>query len=333
MRLFRAILLAVLLASIVPAAVLAAALLHGGAPSPRALAVHGALALVAALALSAWCARRIARPLSACVRGVLEIARGRFGRELPLGARNEVGDLSYAFNHMSRELASYDRENRRLISELEAGYLSTLRSLVSAIDAKDPSTSGHSQRVSELAAGIGRELGLSPDALQALAWGGLLHDIGKIGVAEHILNKSGALSGPELERMRAHPVIGAEILRGVEFLKAAAPAVRHHHERWDGTGYPDRLAGADIPFVARVVNAADTFDACTSVRPYQPPLTLERTLEVVLALRGKQIDPDVCDALIRMARRQAPVPAAMAAPAPGAVPGDGIVAHPSGAAA
>ncbi len=300
MRLFRSILLAVLLASTVPAAVMGAVLLRRGA-GPEALWLHGALALALAVALSAWCARRIAGPLSACVRGALEIARGRFGREVPVDARHEVGDLAYAFNHMSRELASYDAENRRLISALEAGYLSTLRSLVSAIDAKDPSTRGHSQRVSELALGIGEELGLPPATLQALSWGGLLHDIGKIGVPESILHKAGSLSGDELRQMRDHPVIGAEILRGVEFLVAAAPAVRHHHERWDGQGYPDGLAGADIPLIARVVNAADTFDACTSARPYQPPLTLERTLEVVQNLKEKQIDPEVCDALVRLA--------------------------------
>ncbi len=104
--------------------------------------------------------------------------------------------------------------------------------------------------------------------------------------------------------MRAHPAIGAEILRGVEFLGTALPAVRSHHERWDGAGYPDRLAGEAIPLVARIVNAADTFDACTSLRPYQAIMTAEDALAVLRKLRGTQIDPAVCDALLRVAQRR-----------------------------
>jgi HD-GYP domain-containing protein (c-di-GMP phosphodiesterase class II) len=122
-------------------------------------------------------------------------------------------------------------------------------------------------------------------------------------VPEAILNKSAALGPEELARMRAHPAIGAEILRGLAFLEASVPAVRHHHERWDGRGYPGGLAGESIPLVARVINAADTFDACTSVRPYQAPLPVDRALEVLAVLRGKQIDPVVCDALVQLARR------------------------------
>ena len=266
------------------------------------------LALVVAVALSAWFARGLARPVKDCVRGALDIARGRFGHQVPVTVKNEVGELAYTFNHMSRELESYDRENRQLIAALEAGYLATLRSLTSAIDAKDPSTRGHSQRVSELAVAIGREMGLTENDLKSLAYGGLLHDVGKIGIPEAILHKSAALAKDEMEQMREHPVIGAEILRGVDFLRNAAPAVRSHHERWDGSGYPDRLAGEAIPLVARIVNAADTFDACTTDRPYQQVMGLEDALSVLQQLRGTQIDPDVCDALLRVARRRTSSP-------------------------
>jgi putative nucleotidyltransferase with HDIG domain len=263
------------------------------------------LALVVAVALSAWFARRLVRPVKECVRGALDIARGHLGRQVPVTVKNEVGELAYTFNHMSRELESYDRENRQLIAALEAGYLATLRSLTSAIDAKDPSTRGHSQRVSELAVAIGQELGLPPGDLKSLAYGGLLHDIGKIGIPEAILHKSTALAKEEMAQMKEHPAIGAEILRGVDFLRSAVPAVRSHHERWDGTGYPAGLVGKEIPLVARIVNAADTFDACTSVRPYQQVMGLEDALAVLRQLRGTQIDPDVCDALVRVARRRA----------------------------
>jgi len=134
--------------------------------------------------------------------------------------------------------------------------------------------------------------------------------VGKIGIPEAVLHKAGRLAPAELEQMRAHPAIGADILRGVAFLEAAAPAVRSHHERWDGTGYPDRLAGEAIPLVARVVNAADTFDACTSARPYQEAIPAEAALDVLQRLRGTQIDPTVCDALVRVMRRRVSAPQA-----------------------
>jgi putative nucleotidyltransferase with HDIG domain len=307
MRLFRSTVLLMLIAAAVPATVLALLLLREAhaTVSWRAAAVAGLTALGVALPLSAWLAGRISRPISECVRGALDIARGHFGRQVTVAVRNEVGELAYTFNHMSRELASYDRENRRLIAALEAGYLATLRSLASAIDAKDPSTRGHSERVAELSVAVGEELGLDEGARKALAYGGLLHDVGKIGIPEVLLHKSEALAPDELQQMRAHPVIGAEILRGVAFLEAAAPAVRSHHERWDGAGYPDRLAGQAIPVVARIVNAVDTFDACTTDRPYQPVLPLEEAVAVLIRLRGSQIDPAVCDALVRVLRRRA----------------------------
>jgi putative nucleotidyltransferase with HDIG domain len=218
--------------------------------------------------------------------------------------RDEIGELAYTFNHMSRELHSYDQENKRLIAALEAGYLATISSLASTIDAKDPYTRGHSQRVSYFAVEIGREMGLSGEDLKGLEYGGLLHDIGKIGIAEPILRKAAPLTPEEMAVMREHPAIGAEILKDVEFLRTAALAVRNHHERWDGTGYPDGMVGDAIPLVARIVNAADTWDACRSHRPYQQAMSVEDALAVIEKLRGGQIDPGVCDALVRVMRRR-----------------------------
>jgi putative nucleotidyltransferase with HDIG domain len=315
MRLFRSLFRWMLLASALPLAAFAAALLWALARHPsgspfeplvRAGALAGALALLVAALLAAGAARGVARPVRQCVTGALEIARGRFGHQVPVEVKNEVGELAYTFNHMSRQLASYDAENRRLIAELEAGWLATIRSLASAIDAKDPSTRGHSQRVSDLALAVGRELSLAPHELEALSWGGLLHDVGKIGVPEAILGKRDALTAEERAVVREHPAIGAEIVRDVEFLRAAAPAVRSHHEWFDGRGYPDGLAGEAIPLVARVVGAADTFDACTSERPYQPAMTLDEALGVLARLRGTQLDPRVHDALVRVVRAAPP---------------------------
>ncbi|HTN50811.1 MAG TPA: HD domain-containing phosphohydrolase [Anaeromyxobacter sp.] len=309
MRLFRALLLLVVLASAAPALLLGLLLARArGGVDPVALAA--VLACVAlAVVLSALVARSFTRPIAECVRGALEIARGRFGREVRVEARNELGDLAYTFNHMSRELASYDAENHRLFAALERGYLETIRSLASAIDAKDPYTRGHADRVAALAVEIGRELGLEPEALRAVEYAGILHDVGKIGVPDSILAKTTPLSAEEMEAVRGHPRIGAEIVAGVEFLRAAAPAIRGHHERWDGQGYPDRLAGEAIPLVARIVNAADTWDAITSDRPYQKAIASGEAEAIVTQLRGTQLDPRIHAALVAVLRRRGALPA------------------------
>jgi len=304
MKLFRSTLLLMLVASTVPAGVLA--LLWWRAPERGAgyLLLATGVGLLLSLSLSAWFARGLSRDVSRVVVGALEIARGRFGRQVPVTARNELGELAYTFNHMSRELLSYDQENRRLIAALEAGYLATIQSLASAIDAKDPYTRGHSQRVSYWAVEIGRELGLAGDELKALEYGGLLHDIGKIGIAEPILRKTTALDAQEMAAMRGHPTIGAEILKDVAFLETAAAAVHFHHERWDGRGYPDGLVGEAIPLVARIVNAADTWDACRSHRPYQEAMGVEEALAVMEGLCGTQLDPAVHAALVQVMRKR-----------------------------
>jgi putative nucleotidyltransferase with HDIG domain len=311
MTLSRSLFVGVLVASAAPVAVFAillvstvAGLPDGPALAPmlRAAAIAAAMSAAIAALVAAVVARRLVLPIRRCLTGALEIARGRFGHQVAVATRSEVGDLAYTFNYMSRELASYDAENRRLIGELEAGWLATIRSLASAIDAKDPSTRGHSQRVSQLAVEVGRELDVGTEVLEALAWGGLLHDVGKIGVPETILGKAGALTPAELDAMRAHPAIGAEIVRDASFLCEASKAVRSHHERFDGTGYPDGLSGEQIPLVARIVAVADTFDACTSERPYQPTMTVEEALVVMERLRGAQTDPRVHDALVRVVR-------------------------------
>jgi len=307
MKLFRSTLLLMLVASTVPAVVLAALLLRAPQHGAGFLLLAAGLGFLLAFALSAWFARGLSRDVSRVVVGALEIARGRFGRQVPVTARNELGELAYTFNHMSRELLSYDEENKRLIAALEAGYLATIQSLASTIDAKDPYTRGHSQRVSYWSVEVGREMGLTGDELKALEYGGLLHDIGKIGIAEPILRKTSALTPEEMAAMRQHPAIGAEILKDVEFLRAAARAVRNHHERWDGQGYPDALVGESIPLVARIVNAADTWDACRSQRPYQAAMGVEEALAVMKGLRGTQLDPAVHEALVRVMLRRHPI--------------------------
>jgi putative nucleotidyltransferase with HDIG domain len=297
-RLFRELLALTLLAGALPVALLSVLTARQSAASLSSIAASAIAALALSLLVSALAARRVTKPLRDCVSGALAIARGRFGSQVDVRAHNEIADLAYTFNHMSRELAAYDAENRRLIAALERGYIDTLRSLASAVDAKDPYTHGHALRVAELSVAIGKELGLDAEQLRSLEYAGVLHDIGKLGVPEAILHKRAKLTQEELLVIRTHSAVGADIVRDVEFLRDALPAIRSHHERWDGLGYPDGLAGEAIPLIARIVNAADTWDACTSERTYQAAMPHDKALAILARLRGAQVDPRVHDALV-----------------------------------
>jgi len=290
-------------AGALPAALVAGAWALSGAASPLPWAALG-VALGLALALSALLAPRFLRPLHELSASALQLTSGRLGVQAKLPADGELGRLAGVFNYMSQQLLANEGETRRLYENLEEGYLQTMLALTSVIDSKDRYTSGHSQRVGEQAAAIGRELGLTAHEVRHLLYAGVLHDVGKIGIGETILCKREKLTEQEMATMRGHPVIGAQIISGVAFLRPVVPAVRHHHERWDGSGYPDGLVGEQIPLIARIVGAADVWDACTSKRTYQEAMAAEAALELMDRLRGTSLDPVVVDALERVVRRR-----------------------------
>ena len=172
-------------------------------------------------------------------------------------------------------------------------------SLSELLEAKDPYTRGHSQRVGRLARRLGEGLGLAPDQAEELHTAGLLHDIGKVAIPERILHKAGPLDDDEWAELETHPVRGWEICQGLRSLAFALPAIRHHHERWDGSGYPDALAGESIPRSARIMGVADAFDALTSERPYRARMSTSRTLEILRReTENGKWDPDVMAALL-----------------------------------
>ena len=179
---------------------------------------------------------------------------------------------------------------------LEESSLEAIETLNATVDAKDPYTAGHSQRVQRIALAIGGELGLARDRMKALRHGALLHDIGKIGVPDVILTKPATLTPAEYDVIKRHPVDGARIVEKLGRLRAAVPLIRHHHERWDGRGYPDGLAGDAIPLEAAIVGLSDAWDAMTTDRPYHRALTLEEAVEEIRAGRGTQFAPAVVDA-------------------------------------
>jgi putative nucleotidyltransferase with HDIG domain len=184
--------------------------------------------------------------------------------------------------------------------EMRDMFTQTIGALAEAVDKRDPFTSKHSQNVRMISVDIGREMRVSAADLEALEWGGLLHDVGKIGVPDNILLKQERLTREERMVMNAHPVLGAEIIAPVIRLAPELPIIRHHHEWYNGSGYPDRLMGDEIPRLARILHVADAFEAMTAARPYRmTPLTNEQALAELRKFAGVQFDPEVVDAFVR----------------------------------
>jgi hypothetical protein len=183
--------------------------------------------------------------------------------------------------------------------EMREMFTQTIGALAEAVDKRDPFTSKHSQRVRSISIDIGRQMRVSPGELEALEWGGLLHDVGKIGVPDSILLKQGKLTREERITMNAHPVLGAQIIGPVDRLAPELPVIRHHHEWYNGSGYPDRLMGDEIPKLARILHVADAFEAMTADRPYRRALSVEQALAELRKFAGVQFDPEIVDAFVK----------------------------------
>ena len=194
------------------------------------------------------------------------------------------------------------RATFKAVVDIRNMFTQTVRALASAIDARDPSTKKHSEHVSGIAVEIGQAMSLSEKEIEQLEWAGLLHDIGKIGIRDSVLLKPGRLTREERMLMNEHPAKGEEILKDVDQLANERPLIRHHHEWYNGSGYPDRLIGEEIPLLARVLHVADAFEAMTASRPYRPvPLSSEEALEELHRYAGIQFDPRVVEAFVRTA--------------------------------
>lgn len=191
-------------------------------------------------------------------------------------------------------------QNAALYRKLQLSYVTTIEALVSAIEAKDPYTRGHTARVARYARAIARELDLDRELMQQVDYGAALHDVGKIGIFEQVLNKRGDLTSDEREMIRRHPIVGDRILARIDFLAEARLAVRHHHERIDGTGYPDGLRGEQIPLVAKIVAVADAFDAMTTTRSYSEPISLAEAISHLETKSGTQFDAEIVAAFVRL---------------------------------
>ncbi len=182
---------------------------------------------------------------------------------------------------------------------LKKTHLDSVKVLSGAIEAKDPYTRGHSDRVRSLSIRIGMKLGLNGKRLEDLVFGALLHDIGKIGIKDEVLQKQGRLSPEEYRHVQEHPLIGVKILESFDFFKDKVFMIRHHHEHFDGGGYPDRLVGEEIPIEARIIAISDAFDAMTSLRPHRASMTLDMALKEMKEGVGKQFDPAIVEVFLK----------------------------------
>ncbi len=194
-------------------------------------------------------------------------------------------------------------ENARLYENLNSMFLNTVKSLAAAIETKDIYTRGHSERVTKYSELIAKDLGLPDSDVKELRLAGLLHDIGKIGIDESILRKPSKLTNVEFQEIKKHPVYAANILESIPQMKEIIPAIKHHHERYDGNGYPDGLKDDDIPYFARILSVADTFDAMASNRPYRDALPLDMCLQEIQLCSGSQFDPEIASVAIKALKK------------------------------
>jgi putative nucleotidyltransferase with HDIG domain len=251
----------------------------------------GAVALGALASL--WLARALAKPIDQLSQQLRQIAEAHdFSSTVArTGSSQELDAFTDTFNQMVKSLQAAE-------AQTELAYVGSIKALAAALDARDTYTAGHSERVSTLSVIIGRQLGLDQRQLDILRLGALLHDIGKIGVADRVLQKNGPLTQDEFELIKMHPTLGAHILRQIPFLSDHIPIVELHHERPDGRGYPKGLLGHATPILARIVHVADAFDAMTTARAYRPAQTTSHAISELWRYAGSQFDTEAVEAFV-----------------------------------
>ncbi|HEY0787361.1 MAG TPA: HD domain-containing phosphohydrolase, partial [Thermoanaerobaculia bacterium] len=260
------------------------------------------IALLLTILVALVFATGIARPIRTLAERTREIAAGNYQQRVAVTSRNEIGELAENFNIMSGEIEKAVAKLRKAAEENHQLFINSIRMLAAAIDAKDPYTRGHSDRVARYSIGIGKHLGMTDEEIRRLKISALLHDVGKIGIDDRILRKPGALSDEEFAIMKTHPEKGAIIMSGVPQLIDMTPGMKYHHERWDGGGYPEGLKHDQIPLQARIVAIADTFDAMTTNRPYQKAMQIDYVVQKINSLAHSRFDPRVVAAFEKAVR-------------------------------
>jgi len=275
-----------------------------------------AVCLAGALALGMLFARRLSRPIARLAASTRAVAEGQYGAGVEVTGTAEIADLSENFNIMSASIRDAFERVQRAARENQELFIASIRALAAAIDAKDPYTRGHSERVARYSSAIAKELALPAEEARKVRLSALLHDVGKIGVDDRIIRKPTALTDEEFDLMKAHPVKGAAIMETIPQMADIIPGMKYHHEKWEGGGYPEGLKGEQIPLQARIVAVADAFDAMTTTRPYQKAMEVSYVLERLREMSGKRFDGAVVEALARSHGKGELVPAEAASPRP-----------------
>ncbi len=238
------------------------------------------------------------RPIERLADGVSRLQKDEYVEDVPVRSRNELGMLIRNFNKMARTIQKQKASLQGYAGELESSYNDIVRILAAALDARDNYTYGHSARVARFAIAVAERLEFTREELKELEMGCLLHDIGKIHVRDAVLNKQCNLDQEESLEIAQHPLLGSQILELAPSLHKYIPGVKHHHERFDGTGYPDRLSGDEIPIHAQILALADTYDAMTSSRPYRQGLSQEKAIAEIRRCSGSQFNPKLAEIFI-----------------------------------
>ncbi|HKA36156.1 MAG TPA: HD domain-containing phosphohydrolase [Thermoanaerobaculia bacterium] len=265
----------------------------------RDTVIWSAISLACALLLGIVFARRLSDPIAKLAHSTHAISQGDYGATVEVAGTAEIAELSASFNRMSASIRTAFDQVQRAARENRELFLASIRALAEAIDAKDPYTRGHSERVAAYAATIASEMDLPPQEVERIRLSALLHDVGKIGVDDRIIRKPTALSEEEFQLMKTHPIKGAAIMSAIPQLADVIPGMKYHHEKWSGGGYPEGMKGEEIPMQARIVTVADTFDAMTTTRPYQQAMENEYVVERIRQFAGIRYDPKVVEAFVR----------------------------------
>ena len=265
-------------------------ILSAGATTRTSMSIIFGVAISAVLIIGYLVARRITNPILRLANAARSVAAGDLKTRSGIRSGDEIGWLARSFDQMTESLEEY-------AERLRQHHISTIMAVTSAVDARDPYTLGHSVRVGRLAAALGRQMGLSEEVCNEIEIGGYLHDIGKIGVKDNVLLKPGPLTIEERVGMDTHTLVACHILESVELSPEVWEFVRSHHERLDGSGYPDGLRGQELSLVARIAAVADTYDAMTSDRPYKAALDPRTALAELKSQAGRLLDADVVAAL------------------------------------